>query len=193
MNWVANRIPAKNCIFSSFFYSLFFICVLFYFSCPLLFCPLSLLWFVFPFLAFCFYLFLHCLHRKGDRYEIVKVGQKITFLTSIMIRSYRGRISKYCYISYNCSFNVFSSFLFNIRCIPIFHFLGHLRGFRFTCANIYPYFLGRLNPNQKPLPFLRVISSSGDTNKYWVTQNMYIAVLGSWSENNSFQAIIYQE
>ena len=57
-----------------------------------------------------------------------------------MLRSYRGRISKYCYISYNCSFNVFSSFLFNIRCIPIFHFLGHLRGFRFTCANIYPYF-----------------------------------------------------
>ena len=140
--WTGWQIESRPRIaFSSLLFTpLFFIWVLFYFSYPLLFCPLSLLWFVFPFLAFCFYLFLHCRHWKWDRYEIVKVGQKITFLTSIMLHSYRGRISKYCYISYNCSFNVFSSFLFNIRCIPIFHFLGHLRSFRFTCANIYPYF-----------------------------------------------------
>ena len=97
--------------FSSILFTPFSLSVFFFFSCTLLFCPLSLLWFVFPFLAFCFYFFLYCLHRKGDRYEIVKVGQKITFLTSIMLRSYRGRISRYCYISYNSNVSLFSIFL----------------------------------------------------------------------------------
>ena len=140
MNWVANRIPANIFIFFSFIYSPFFICVLFYFFMSPFFLSFKFFFFLFlfPFLAFCFYFFLHCLHKKGERYEIIKVGQKITFLISIMLRSYRGRISKFCYISYNRSTFDFS----------LFSIFRAIKGVFVSRASIsILIFLGRFNPN----------------------------------------------
>ena len=181
MNWVANRIPAKNCIFFSSFYSLFFICVLFYFSCPLLFLILSLLWFVFPFLAFSFIFFCIGSTRKGIDMRLLRLVRKS--------RSWHPS----CYVATEAEYLNIATF-HTVPMYPYFPFSWPWKGFSFYMGQYLSLFsLGRLNPNQKPLPFLRVILASGDTNKYWVTQNMYIAVLGSWSENNSFQAVIYQE
>ena len=98
-----------------------------------------------------------------------------------------------CYVATEAEYLNIATF-HTVPMYPYFPFSWPWKGFSFYMGQYLSLFsLGRLNPNQKPLPFLRVILASGDTNKYWVTQNMYIAVLGSWSEKNSFQAFIYQE
>ena len=65
-----------------------------------------------------FFLFPHW--KKGIDMRSLWVGQKITFLTSIILQNYKSRISKYCYILFYCFSLFFSSIGFFWLCLFFF-------------------------------------------------------------------------
>ena len=158
------------------------------------FCPISLLWIEFSFPAFFFIFFCIASTGKGVDMRLLRLVRKSR---SWHPSRYVATEAEYLNIAtfHTIALSMCSLPFFSTFDISLFSIFLAIKGVFVSHAPIFIlFFLGRLNnPNQKPLLFFCVISSSGDKNKYWVAENLYIAVLGSWSENNSFQAFLYQE
>ena len=139
MNWKTKIIQTTKCMFFRFF--LYFL--------PQNSSPSLCLFF-----SFCY--------GKGIDMRSLWVGQKITFLTSIILQNYKSRISKYCYILFYCfslsfpSLDFSWSFLFFPAISPLLwlglYFL-FWRSCHFTCSNHIQMFFSSCK-NLQPAAYL---------------------------------------